>query len=84
MNENIKSLIEKVGTDVSGKWMSVDKVEELVTTVAHECILLVDKSDVQHCAFTTHDLGTAECAKQKIVTAIKNQFNIKNNFGVFK
>jgi len=33
----IKSLISQVGTDSSGKWMSVDDVEELVNLVVRKC-----------------------------------------------
>jgi hypothetical protein len=32
----VKSIIEKVGTDSSGKWMSTEKVEELIASMEKE------------------------------------------------
>jgi hypothetical protein len=37
MNERIKELISKVGTDVSGKWIGVDKAEIFTELVVREC-----------------------------------------------
>ena len=33
----IDQLIKKVGTDVSGKWISIDKAHQLATLVVNEC-----------------------------------------------
>jgi len=38
MNERIKELVSRVGTDTSGKWISVDKVEELTELIKDECL----------------------------------------------
>jgi hypothetical protein len=43
MNEQIRELINQVGTDVSGKWISVDNAEKLAELVVKECI---DKVEV--------------------------------------
>ena len=40
MNSQIKQLIDTLGTDVSGKWMAVDKVELLAELSVRECALL--------------------------------------------
>ena len=37
MSELIKELIKQVGTDVSGKWMNVDNVEEFANLIIQEC-----------------------------------------------
>jgi hypothetical protein len=37
MSERIKELIKQVGTDVSGKWMNVDNVEEFANLIIQEC-----------------------------------------------
>jgi hypothetical protein len=37
MNLQIKQLIDTVGTDVSGKWMAVDKVELIAELIVKEC-----------------------------------------------
>jgi hypothetical protein len=40
MNEKIKDLINQVGTDVSGKWMSIDNTEKFAELIVRECIEL--------------------------------------------
>ena len=37
MNERIKEFIKQVGTDVSGKWMSVDNAEKFAQLIVSEC-----------------------------------------------
>lgn len=37
MNKDIKQLINRVGTDTSGKWISVDKMEQLTEMIIEEC-----------------------------------------------
>ena len=37
MNPRIQALIEKVGTDVSGKWISIDDAETLAEAIIREC-----------------------------------------------
>jgi hypothetical protein len=37
MNTRIQALIEQVGTDVSGKWMSVDNAEKFAELMVQEC-----------------------------------------------
>ncbi len=36
MNEQIKKLIEQVGTDTSGKWISVDNAEKFAKLIIEE------------------------------------------------
>jgi hypothetical protein len=38
MNTKIKELINKVGTDVSGKWVGIDNVELLAELIVKECV----------------------------------------------
>lgn len=38
MTVNVKDLIAQVGTDTSGRWMSVDNVEQLARLIVQECI----------------------------------------------
>ena len=38
MKEKVKELIAQVGTDTSGRWMSVDNVEQLARLIVQECI----------------------------------------------
>ena len=75
MNRKAKELIEKVGTDTSGRWISTDQAEILVEATIEECITAV-KNTPKHCAYTTHDLGTVDCTIDKSVQSIKQHFNI--------
>jgi len=45
MNNRIKELIEQVGTDVSGKWMNVDNLENLAELIVRECIEVADTAE---------------------------------------
>jgi len=46
MSERIKEYINQVGTDVSGKWMSIQNSQRLAELVVFECIkLAVFKGD---------------------------------------
>lgn len=38
MTVNVKDLIAQVGTDTSGRWMSVNNVEQLARLIVQECI----------------------------------------------
>ena len=37
MNENIKHLIEQAGTDISGKWISLNNAEKFAELIVAEC-----------------------------------------------
>ena len=81
MNENIKLLVDTVDTDVSGKWVGVDKLENFASNVVAECIRQLNHANAQHCAYTTHDQGTVDCVKQKIVKHLTSHFNITQKIG---
>ena len=53
MNEKIKELMQQAGTDISGKWMSIEQSEKLAELIVQECI---DK-------ITTYDLVPGHSAK---------------------
>lgn len=42
MNEKIKRLVEQVKTDTSGKWVSIDNMEQLAELIIADCAELVD------------------------------------------
>ena len=58
MNEKVKELIKKAGTDVSGKWMSHDHAQKFAEFIVRECALICESrpgpgDDVrsrQHCS----------------------------------
>jgi hypothetical protein len=37
MSNDIKQLINQVGTDVSGKWIAIDRLEQLTELIIQEC-----------------------------------------------
>ena len=47
MNERIKELFEQAGTDVSGKWMSVDNAELFAQLILQECIDIISPYTVR-------------------------------------
>jgi hypothetical protein len=73
---NSKDLLTRITTDVSGKWISVEKLDQIIQIVAQESVNVVSNTP-KHCAFTTHDLGTVECTIQKSVLALKEKFSLK-------
>lgn len=85
MNENVKALVDAVGTDISGKWVSAEKIEHLVQDVLQECLVQIEVANSQHCAYTTFDLGIVHCSKEKITNHIKEHFEVKTKpiLGVF-
>jgi hypothetical protein len=85
MNENVKALIDTVGTDISGKWISAEKLETFAKDVIVECLKQIEVANSQHCAYTTFDLGIVNCAKEKITDHIKQHFEVKDKsiLGVF-
>jgi hypothetical protein len=76
VNEKINNLIQSTKTDISGKWVGIDNLENLVERVVRECIDVVESTPT-HCAFTTHDLGTVKCTIEKASDQLYNHFEIK-------
>jgi len=73
---NSKELLTRIATDTSGKWISVDKLDQIIQIIAQESVDVVTDTP-KHCAFTTYDLGTVECTVQKSVLALKEKFSLK-------
>ena len=44
----VKSLINKVGTDVSGKWVGIDNVELLAQLIVRECASMIENEAAQY------------------------------------
>jgi hypothetical protein len=57
MNQTIKDLVHEIGTDVSGKWMGIDNVENLVRLVVER---ILDKMETEiELAYTQDQTWTA-------------------------
>ena len=37
METKLHNLVKQVGTDVSGKWIAVDKIDQLANLIVREC-----------------------------------------------
>ena len=38
METKLHNLVKQVGTDVSGKWIAVDKIDQLANLIVQECM----------------------------------------------
>jgi hypothetical protein len=43
METKLQNLVKQVGTDVSGKWIAVDKIDQLAESIVRECMKLNSK-----------------------------------------
>jgi hypothetical protein len=74
MNERIKEIIEKVGTDCSGKWMSTDKVNEVADLIlADVCAIIEDPKSYNRCVFTNFDADQSRCVAVELVKEINQK-----------
>ena len=48
MSTKIKELLKEVGTDVSGKWVSVDNAEKLAKLMLTECCRRLGEETIRH------------------------------------
>ena len=46
MNQRIKEFMQQAGTDVSGKWMSVDHAEKFAELIVEKCAGIIESQDV--------------------------------------
>ena len=67
----VKALINKVGTDVSGKWVGIDNVELLAELIVRECVGVIEGGRFLHDQAPTA-LFAKECSG-----AIKKHFGVE-------
>jgi hypothetical protein len=68
----------EVKTDVSGKWVAREDVDDIIKNVVQECIdILNDQKNYNRCVHTTFDLNNAQCVAGELIKTIKQQFEIK-------
>ena len=75
MNTQIKELMKKAGTDSSGKWMSVDNIEQFAELLVKECVKFCkhESNDDDH---DEYDIGMWAKA-ESIKKAIKQHFGVE-------
>jgi hypothetical protein len=77
MSEKIKQFMIQSGTDISGKWMSINNAEKFAELIVQECIDMI-KPTSDHEAFAQNYLGGVD-GLELLDGKIKN---IKEHFGV--
>ena len=71
----IQSLIERAGTDTSGKWISLDNAQELAIMIVAECYIAVENTNTSH-VYTTFDEAQVKETIRRSKEAIANHFGI--------
>ena len=75
MNNKIRELIQGVGTDTSGKWISIDNAEELVKLVVAECYIAIENTNTNH-VYTTFDEGLVKQTIRNSKDAVRQHFGV--------
>jgi hypothetical protein len=73
MSNRIKNIINEVRTDVSGKWVSIDDLENHTKSVIDECLDVIKKTPTNS-AYTTFDMGVVKGTIEKSVETVKKHF----------
>lgn len=86
MNDVIQQLIKQAGSDVSGKWLSLEHAENLANLMIIECKSIIRKEWYEENAKSTDDMDTRSVA---IHVGIKGGLNMSLNavnkhFGIDK
>ena len=70
MNERIRELLQQAGTDVSGKWISVDNAEMLAELIVRECVGVVEGGRF------LHDQAPIALFSKQCSNAIRRHFGV--------
>lgn len=73
MKNKTKEIVEKLGTDISGKWMSTDKMDMFTEEIVSECILAIEQTRLD-CVRTTYDKDIGDSTKARCIQAIIMKF----------
>lgn len=74
-NDKIRELIKQVGTDTGGKWISIDKAEELVKLVVAECYIAIENTKTHH-VYTTFDESLVKQTIRNSKDAVQQHFGV--------
>jgi hypothetical protein len=78
METKLQELVNQIGTDVSGKWIAVDRVDQLADLIVQEC---VDK--IESYRIPVGNSAAGEMACEWTYTALKEiRDEIKEHFGI--
>ena len=73
MSNRIEKIINEIRTDVSGKWVSIDDLENHTKSVVNECLDVIKKTPTSS-AYTTFDMGVVKGTIEKSVDTVKKHF----------
>ena len=79
MNPRLKQLAKQAQVE---HCISHVRLQEFADLIIKDVIDEIGNANAQHCAITTHDLGTVNCVDAKITNHLLRTFDIKQQFGV--
>lgn len=71
----IEELIKQIGTDTSGKWISVDNAQEFAIMLLNECYIAIENTNNSH-VYTTFDEGQFKATIRKSKDAVAKHFGV--------
>lgn len=78
MEPKLQNLVSQVGTDISGKWLAVDRIDQLAELIVQEC---VDK--IESYRIPVGNSSSGELACEWTYNALKEiRDEIKEHFGI--
>ena len=69
--ERVDQLVQQVGTDVSGKWVNIDRMNQFAELIVHECTSVVEGGSF------LHDQAPTAIFAKECSSAIKRHFGVK-------
>ena len=78
MEHKIQELVNQIGTDVSGKWIAIDKVDQLANLIVQECV-----GKIESYRIPVGNSAAGEMACEWTYAALKEiRDEIKEHFGM--
>ena len=69
--ERVDQLVQQVGTDTSGKWVNIDKMDQFAELIVRECAGVVEGGSF------LHDQAPTAMFAKVCSSAIKRHFGVK-------
>ena len=69
--ERVSQLVQQVGTDVSGKWVNIDNMNQFAELIVRECVSVVEGGSF------LHDQAPTAIFAKECSSAIKRHFGVK-------
>jgi hypothetical protein len=69
--ERVDQLVQQVGTDTSGKWVNIDRMNQFAELIVRECTSVVEGGSF------LHDQAPAAIFAKECSSAINRHFGVK-------